>query len=236
VFALVRDTNSSPELTELAETKPNVHIVHGDLNSFSTLQAAAKTVSSITGGSLDILVNNGAFLDGSTAMISPSQLSDPENLEHVKDMFAKSFESNVMGTIYVTNSFLPLIEQGKEKRIVHITTGLSDTDFIMATGIAGLAPYSVSKAAMNSIVAKYGAELQAKGIHVVAMSPGWVDTSPMPQEAVQWMASLFQKVDPNVTGRISAEESVRDQVKTISTFGWEVQGKIISQHGDRNWF
>jgi len=25
-------------------------------------------------------------------------------------------------------------------------------------------------------------------------------------------------------------------LKTIETLGWEVQGRVISQHGDRNWF
>lgn len=169
-------------------------------------------------------------------MLAPSQLTDPEHLDHVKEMFAKSIESNVMGAIYVTNSFLPLIEQGKEKKIVHISTGLADTDIIMGSGIAGLVPYSTSKAMMNSIVAKYGVELQPKGIHVVAMSPGWVDTSPVPQEALEWMAGMFRKVDPNVIGRISVEESVKDQLQTIETLSWDVQGRMISQHGDRRWF
>lgn len=195
VFALVRNTISSPELTELAKTQPNVHIVLGDLNSLTSLQEAARTVASVTGGSLDILINNGAYLDTSTAMIMPSQLSDPEKVDHVKDIIRKSIESNVFGAIYVTNSFLPLIEQGKEKKIVHTTSGLGEPDFVMATGIAGVVPYSANKAMMNSIVAKYGAELQSKDIHVVAMSPGWVETSPMPEQALEYMASLFKKDD-----------------------------------------
>lgn len=236
VFAIVRNTTSSSDLTELATTKSNVHVVLGDLNSLTSLQEAAQTIASITGGTLDILINNGAFLDESTAMIMPSQLSEPEHLEHVKDMFEKSVESNVFGAIHVTNSFLPLIEQGKEKKIVHTTSGMGDTDLTLATGIAGLVPYSASKAMMNSVVAKYGAELQPRNIHIVAMSPGWVDTSPTPQEALDWMASMFRKVDPKVNGRISKEESVRDQLQTISKLGWDVQGRVISQHGDRNWF
>jgi len=169
-------------------------------------------------------------------MIAPSQLTDAENLDHVRDMVEKSIESNVWGTVYVTNSFLPLIEKGRGRKIVHITTGLADAEFVLKAGIAGMVPYSASKAMMNAIVAKYGVELQPKGIQVVAMSPGWVDTSPMPQEALEWMAALFRKVDPSVTGRIEVGESVRDQLKTIERLGWEVQGRVISQHGDRNWF
>ena len=236
VFAIVRNVTSSPDLTELAATKSNVYIVLGDLNSLSTLQEAAKTVASITGGSLDILINNGAFLDGSTPMLMPSQLSDPEHLEHFKDMFEKSVESNVLGAVHVTNSFLPLIEQGKEKKIVHTTSGHGDTDVILATGFGGFIPYSASKAMMNTVVAKYGAELQPKNIHIVAMNPGWADTNPMPQETVKWLISLFRKVDPKVKGPIKAEESVRDQLQTISRLGWDVQGRVIGHRGDRAWF
>ena len=155
IFALVRNTTSSSELTELATSNPNVHIVLGDLNSLPQLQEAAKTVSSITGGSLDVLINNAAYLDTSALALLPSQLSDAEHLENVKDAIGKSVESNVFGAIYVTNSFLPLIERGNEKKIIHISTGMADTDLILQSGIAGSVPYSASKAMLNSIVAKY---------------------------------------------------------------------------------
>ena len=213
-----------------------MHIVLGDLNSLPQLQEAAKTVSSITGGNLDVLINNAAYLDTDTSTLLPSQLSTTENLEQVKESISKSVESNVLGAIYVTNSFLPLIERGTEKKIVHISTGMADTDLVLGTGIAASVPYSTSKAMLNSLVAKYGAELQPKGIHIVALSPGWVETSPVPQEALEWMASMFRKIEPTVNGRIQKEDSVRDQLETISNLGWEAQGRMISHHGDRNWF
>ncbi|PWN86777.1 putative short-chain dehydrogenase, partial [Acaromyces ingoldii] len=236
VFAIVRDTTSSPKLTELAASKQNVHIIQGDLNSFFQLREAAKNISSVTGGSLDVLINNAAYLDDSVATVQPSQLSDPEHVEQLKDAIEKSVESNVLGTIHLTNTFLPLIEQGNEKKIIHTSTGLADTDVILGTEISGLVPYSASKAMMNAVVAKYGAELKPRGIHVVALSPGFVDTNPMPQEALDWMSAMFRKIDLKVNGRISVEESVRDQLDTISKLGWDVQGRMISQHGDRNWF
>ena len=113
---------------------------------------------------------------------------------------------------------------------------MADTDLILGTEIAASVPYSASKAMLNSVVAKYAAELRPKDIHIVAMSPGWVETSPVPQEAVDWMASMFRKIDPKVKGRIQKEDSVRDQLETISKLGWDVQGQMISHHGDRNWF
>jgi NAD(P)-dependent dehydrogenase (short-subunit alcohol dehydrogenase family) len=193
-------------------------------------------VASVTGGSLDVLINNGAYLDSSTMMTMPSQLSDPDIIDHVRDVTLQSVEANVFGAINLTNYFLPLIERGTEKKIVHTTTGLSEPDFTLATGIPGLVPYTGSKAMMNVIIAKYGVELRPKDIHIVAISPGWVETSPLPEEGLAWIGSCFRKVDPNVKARIQPEESVRHQLDTISKLGWDVQGRMISHHGDRNWF
>lgn len=235
IFALVRDTKSSPALTELAAENPRVHIVQGDLNSFPQLQEAAQSVSAVTGGSLDILINNGAYLDTANAGVLPSQLTEPDHLDTFIDAMNKSVDTNVVGAVYVTNAFLSLIEQGKEKKIVHITTGHGDTDLILGSGFAALLPYGASKAMLNNVVARYGMELQPKGIHVVAISPGFIDNHPMSQEALDYTLSMFRKVQSDAA-RISAETSVRLQLETISKLGWEVQGRAISQHGNQRWF
>ncbi|KAJ8612772.1 hypothetical protein MRB53_037243 [Persea americana] len=234
IFALVRDPKSSPKLIKLAE-KSNVHIIPGDLNSLSQLQAAAKSVSEITGGSLDILINNGAYLDTANAAIPPSQLTEPDHLQTFLDAMNKSVDTNVIGAIYVTNSFLPLIEQGKEKKIVHISTGNGDTDIVIGSGTAALLPYSASKAMLNNVVAKYGVELQPKGIHVVGISPGFVNNHDYTPEMLEYLLSMFRKIQPDATA-ITEETSVRLQLQVISKLGWEVQGRMISQHGNQRWF
>ncbi|GAM91696.1 hypothetical protein ANO11243_097490 [Dothideomycetidae sp. 11243] len=235
VFAIVRDTASSAALSELA-TRPNVHVIPGDLDDLASLQKAAGTVASETGGGLDVLINPAAFLVATAADLQPSQLTASENLDVFREMFDKSVKTNVFGAIYLTNSFLPLIEKGTQKKIVHISTAMADTDFVLESGVANAVPYSASKAMLNGVVAKYGAELRPKDIHVVALSPGWVDTSPMPKEALDWLTSMFRKVDPRVNGRVSAEDSVQALLKTISKLTWDMQGKMVSQNGNRNWF
>jgi NAD(P)-dependent dehydrogenase (short-subunit alcohol dehydrogenase family) len=59
----------------------------------------------------------------------------------------------------VTNALLPLILKGQEKKIVHISTGMADTDLVLKSGVSYAVPYSASKAALNLVVAKYAAEL-----------------------------------------------------------------------------
>lgn len=235
VFALVRDSKSSPVLTELAARNSNVHIVPGDLNSWTQLREAAESVSAVTGGSLDLLINNGAYLVTANAAVLPSQLTEPDHMEAFLDAMNKSVDTNVMGAIYVTNAFLPLIERGKEKKIVHITTGHGETDVVIGSDFATHLPYGASKAMLNNVIAKYGVELQSKAIHVVGISPGFVDNHPMSQEELDYVLSLFRKFDPDAK-RINAETSVRLQLDTISKLRWDMQGRVISQHGNRKWF
>ena len=60
--------------------------------------------------------------------------------------------------------------------------------------------------------------------------------TPEVKAGIDYMASLFQKYDPKVKGRIAPEISVRDQLETIGGLTLESSGKLISQHGNEDWF
>ncbi|TVY33085.1 putative oxidoreductase [Lachnellula subtilissima] len=241
IFALVRNTTSSPKLTALAASNPNVHILPGDLNSITQLQEAAEKVSSVTGGSLDILINNGAYLDTETPGFPATSLSSPENIEKVNNAFYKGIDTNVLGAIHVTNTFLPLILKGTEKKIIHISSAMGDSTLVLKGGIAGAVSYSATKAMLNLVVAKFAVELAGQGVLILSLSPGWVDTDegePTPESKAgqQYLLSLFQKYDPKIKGRTAKEVSVKDQLETIGRVTMESSGKMISQHGNEDWF
>jgi NAD(P)-dependent dehydrogenase (short-subunit alcohol dehydrogenase family) len=59
---------------------------------------------------------------------------------------------------------------------------MGDTGLVLYTGLANQAPYSISKAALNMVVAKYAAEYKAEGFVFLAISPGLVDTSTKARE------------------------------------------------------
>ena len=256
-IALVRSPESSSALQELASQHSNVHIVKADVTDPKSLESAAAEVSTITGGKLDVLVYNPAIID--YGHYTPSQL--PQDDAELRNVFKNSIDIQIYGAIWTTNAFLPLIEQGTEKKIVHISTGMSDTDFIRTTGIPVVVPYSVGKAALNVLVAKYATELAPKGIKVLALSPGWVDTYegprecslvhdlclpltnlsavPVPDAYAAMQASLlepFRKVDPSLTGSIDPEESVRSQLDVIGRLDEKLSGSLVGHHGDKNWF
>jgi NAD(P)-dependent dehydrogenase (short-subunit alcohol dehydrogenase family) len=173
VLAIVRDPES-PAIAKLASGKSNIHIVKGDVTDPKSLLDAARAVGAITGNKLDVLIHNSNAMDTATAYLSPSQI--PLDVEATQAMFDLSFRTGIYGSLWTTNAFLPLIENGREKKIVYISTGMADLDLITAAGISYAVPYAVAKAGMNVQVAKYAVELKPKDIKVLALSPGWVDT------------------------------------------------------------
>ena len=89
------------------------------------------------------------------------------------------FRTNVVGVVHTINAFLPLLRKGATKKIIVISTGLGDTQTVINCDYATAVPYSVSKAAVNMVVAKYAVTLRKDGFVVVALSPGLVKTMVM---------------------------------------------------------
>ncbi|EEA26696.1 hypothetical protein TMatcc_005020 [Talaromyces marneffei ATCC 18224] len=235
VLAIVRNPKSS-DISELASKYPNVHVVNGDVTDPKSILEAASTASTITGGKLDVLIHNSNAIDPATMALSPSQFLF--DAEAVRAAFEPSLVTAIYGGLWATNAFLPLIEKGSQKKIVHISTAMADTDFINKTGISYGVAYSVAKAGMNVQVAKYAAELAPKGIKVLALSPGWVDTweGEKPAEVVQgeeFMLKQFQIADPELKGQIQPEESVSKCLEVIERLDEKSSGLLLSHHGDR---
>lgn len=173
VLAIVRDRQSQ-RIAKLASEHPNLHLIEADVGDPQSILNASKVASTITDGKLDVLIHNSNAVDMETMAYSPSQF--PFDAEAVRATFELPIRVAIYGGLWTTNSFLPLIERGTQKKIIHISSGMADLDLIKNTGISYALPYSVAKAGINVQVAKYAAELAPKDIKVLAISPGWVDT------------------------------------------------------------
>jgi len=84
----------------------------------------------------------------------------------------------VVGTVAVTNAFLPLIEKGTEKKVINISSAGGDSESVEKTGYIRAAAYGVSKATLNHINTKYAVEFRGNGYMFLAISPDLVDTRP----------------------------------------------------------
>ena len=172
VFALVRSFTG--DIADIAKARPNVHLIKADATDPESLVSAASEVSKLTDGKLDVLVYGSNANDSNTMGSSASQF--PVNLEGTTKAFDLSIMTGMYGPLWSTNAFLHLIEAGTEKKIVFISTGLADVPLTLTSKATFGVPYSMVKAAMNVLAAKFAVELAPKGIKTISISPGWVDT------------------------------------------------------------
>jgi len=121
-------------------------------------------------GRLDALVNNAA-IKLEAAPSPPSQCS--------LQLVQQTFDTNVFGTIRVTQALLPLMRQAPAPRIVNLSSGLGSLTLAVTDPLYMARPllsYCVSKAAINSITVQFANELRDSAFKVNAADPGFTNT------------------------------------------------------------
>ncbi|KAF9649575.1 short-chain dehydrogenases/reductase [Thelephora ganbajun] len=251
VFAFVRNADGSTDLRQLAEFNANVYIVYGDLDKPTTLKArnrgtfravpAVEEVAKVTGGSLDVLINNAAKIPGKNSGLGLSDYIGQEDV--LVEEFNEFFKTNVIGAALLINAFLSLLEKGPTKKVVTISSFVGDVDFVVKSGHPASASYSASKSAVNMVNAKYAAEFREKGFVFLAVSPGFVktwdnkNTSPEFTKHVDAVAQMFKKVTrPDWEALPSTpEKSVELVLDVIDKATPADSGKFVSQFGNQVW-
>jgi NAD(P)-dependent dehydrogenase (short-subunit alcohol dehydrogenase family) len=128
--------------------------------------AASAAAVAARAGSLDILVNNAAICPHGT-------LRDIEELDFFDGHLESQMAVNAFGPLRVTQAFLPLLEKGRRKRLVNIT---SEAGSIADNGRTGWFGYCMSKAALNMQTNILQTALAPRGFKVLAIHPGWLKT------------------------------------------------------------
>ncbi|KAI0739471.1 NAD(P)-binding protein [Daedaleopsis nitida] len=236
VFGAVRNPSTATKLFELQKTAPNVHIIKADLADPSSWKTAAAEVAKVTGGSLDCLINNAAFVSDRYSSLSITQLR-----KTLDDELVSAFQTNVAGVAHTINAFLPLLRQGATKKVISLSTGLAATDFVLGSGCSFNAQYAISKAALNMLVAEFSAALEGEGFTFLAISPGVVNTAeklPTPEEleGLKSEVAMFRRYSPDWDGApLTPETSVKLMRGVIDKIGPKDSGAFVSQHGDQRW-
>lgn len=159
----------------------DVHPIQLDVTDTVSIAAAAADVDRQF-GRLDVLVNNAAI----------SRANGVET-ETMQDYIARSratlisvnevrtiWETNVFGVISVTQAFVPLLRKSAAGRIVNVSSGLGSLTYnaspnpYRATFNPG---YAASKTALNAITLAFAIDLEAEGITVSAVTPGFTATA-----------------------------------------------------------
>ena len=198
VFAGYREEARSERLFEKARQDGRILPVKVDVTRESDLRGLAETIASQT-GHLDILINSAGINLGKAGQIDSLNLND----------FTESFLVNVGGPFLTTRYFLPLLKEGREKKVVNITSTMGSIQ--LSTG--DMVPYRVSKAALNMLTKNMAIAYRPSGITVVGLHPGWVRTdmggpeAPLSvEESVSKLLGIIESLSPSRSGEVISFE------------------------------
>lgn len=88
----------------------------------------------------------------------------------------RTFRTNCLGVAHALGLFAPLLLTGTAKKGVVISSGVGDPHWTAKWRTFGHAPYGISKAAVNQVVAKFHAQYAYEGVTISAISPGIIKT------------------------------------------------------------
>ena len=200
VAAGYRDEIRSQKLLAEAEKQGNILPVKVDVTVEDDLKHLYEFIDDHF-GHLNILVNSAGV-----------NINDPAQVNELNwEDLAWSLEVNVGGPLMTSKTLYPLLQKGKEKKIVNISSQMGS---IQLTN-GGATPYRVSKAALNMLTRNQAIEYKKDGIAVVILHPGWVRTDMGGPAAPMTVA-----------------ESVRKVFKIIEMISLANTGEFISVTGD----
>ncbi|MET8809221.1 SDR family NAD(P)-dependent oxidoreductase [Streptomyces sp. NPDC004546] len=128
--------------------------VAADLLEAESVRRLAREAASLGGGGVDILVNNAGIFP-----FGPTEEASPSDVDAVYDL-------NVKAPFYLVAELAPAMAQRGHGAIVNVSTMVAEY------GVAGMALYGSSKAALNLLTKAWAAEFGPRGVRVNAVEPG----------------------------------------------------------------
>jgi 3-oxoacyl-[acyl-carrier protein] reductase len=148
--------NTEQTMLLLKEFDIQSYAVAGDLASEAGVNAVIAAVHSNL-DHIDILYNN-AGIQNQWKSLWEISLEEWELI----------FQVNLYALVRLCNAFVPQMVQRNYGRIINVTSGVKDTP--------QLAPYSVSKAAVDKYTRDLAAELRGTNVLANMLDPGWLKT------------------------------------------------------------
>ena len=205
VIATARNPQEANELQTIAAEHDNVVIEQLDVTNHEQIESLAEKYKDQP---IDILLSNAA--------LTPRYKSAFKKIKGVDfDIARSSFEINVLGPLKLIQSFMPNVEKSQGKKIIALSSKVGS--FSERPKIPFMYSYSISKAALNSLLYSLSFEAKRKNILVVAISPGMVNTTP----------------GMKLPGAIEIEESVTKMMQVIDDLTMADNGHFIDYEDGR---
>ncbi|MBU2976480.1 SDR family oxidoreductase [Zobellia sp. B3R18] len=153
VIATMRNPEKETELTELL----NIHLLKLDINNAKQIAQVASEAEKIS--PVDVLFNNAAYgLMGAFEGTSDEQLT-------------RQINTNFLGTILVTKSFLPYFRARKGGTIITVTSSTANIPYPF------VAVYAATKSALETWTEGMSYELNEFGINIKTIVPAYMQTN-----------------------------------------------------------
>jgi NAD(P)-dependent dehydrogenase (short-subunit alcohol dehydrogenase family) len=194
VIACIRHSNHSAALNKLLEqpSKGLLTIYNVDVTIPDHINRLS---AQLENHSIDILINNAGVWGGDNQTLEAFEVANCLDV----------FKVNTIAPLLMTRAFLPYIENSQLKIIANVSSIMGSIS-LNTTGSDYI--YRTSKAALNAITKNLSIELETKGITVIALHPGWVQTDMggtqaaiTPQESCQGILKLLNSLTLEDSGR-----------------------------------
>jgi NAD(P)-dependent dehydrogenase (short-subunit alcohol dehydrogenase family) len=206
VLATCRRPERARDLARLAETASELQVLPLDVTDFDSVDRLA---DSLAGTAIDLLLNN-------AGIFGPQESAHKGGGQGFGDMDYEEWEQvlrvNTLAPFKLAEAFVEGVAESQQKKIVTISSSMGS----IGEGGAGYHAYRSSKAAVNRVMAGLAEELRPRGIVVVLLCPGWVQTDMGGPQA-----------------ELTPEESVAGMCRVIDGLRLSDSGSFLQHDGSR---
>ncbi|GHU87831.1 short-chain dehydrogenase [Clostridia bacterium] len=169
VFAASRNVDGEHLSALKQKWGEKLEIVALDVREIKSVRAAADTILQKS-GKIDVLISNATATNGDGNL----PIDDGMDLEHMLN----AYDVNAVGFLRMVQTFLPLYNDSAVLAAITSEQG-SMGNCWRDSG----ADYGMAKAALNYACVVAQRRLGGRGLRVLAIHPGWVQTRPAPPKA-----------------------------------------------------
>ena len=199
VIACCRNPAGAEQLQALAKEQTTIEVHALDVTNYSQMADLAQKLS---GRPIDILLSNAGIFGAKGVGFGEVDADD----------FRQVLEVNTIAPLMLVQNFVDNVALSSRKLVAVISSKVGS---IADNSGGGFYPYRSSKTAVNQVVKCLSIDLADRGVSVISLHPGWVQT---------------EMGGPNA--EITTGQSVSGLKKILQSAGLQQNGQFIEYDGN----